>query len=131
MGRPAKALRVSSEEGRTHGSGRTLTEATGLPKTTVHRYLSLCTRIFKLSNDPFFIDLDGLQDQLLSRGFTRIDVAEQGDAFEAMPFENLGGDKENDAAPANPQSLDFSSLDAYRPIVERAPDPQIAEAQRR
>ncbi len=31
----------------------------------------------------------------------------------------------------NPQSLDFASLDAYRPIIERAPDPQVAEAQRR
>src|SRR5204863_280882 len=27
--------------------------------------------------------------------------------------------------------LDFGSLDAFRPIVERAPDPEVAEVQRR
>jgi len=52
----------SKPKGRTHWSGRALAEATGLSKTTVHRYLSLFgvqphrTRSFKLSNDPFFIE---------------------------------------------------------------------------
>jgi putative transposase len=55
------ALR-SKPKGRTHWSGRALAGATGLSKTTVHRYLSLFgvqphrTRTFKLSNDPFFIE---------------------------------------------------------------------------
>jgi len=49
-------------KGKTHWSSRGLAEATGLSKTTVHRYLSLFgvqphrTRSFKLSNDPFFIE---------------------------------------------------------------------------
>jgi transposase len=55
------ALR-SRPNGKTHWSRRGLAEATGLSKSTVHRYLTLFglqpqrTRSFKLSTDPFFIE---------------------------------------------------------------------------
>ena len=48
--------------GKTHWSRRGLAEATGISKSTVHRYLTLFglqphrTRSFKLSTDPFFIE---------------------------------------------------------------------------
>src|SRR5947199_7514483 len=58
--------------------------------------------------------------------FTHLDVSEQ---------ESITEDDETipKSALHTPHrfSLDFSSLDPFRPIVERAPDPQIAEAQRR
>jgi hypothetical protein len=49
-------------QGRTHWSSRSLGDATGLSKSTVHRYLSLFgvqphrSRSFKLSTDAFFIE---------------------------------------------------------------------------
>jgi len=52
----------SRPKGKTHWSRRGLAEATGLSKSTVHRYLTLFglqphrTRSFKLSTDPFFIE---------------------------------------------------------------------------
>src|SRR6185503_5599222 len=52
----------SRPQGKTHWSRRGLAEATGLSKSTVHRYLRLFglqphrTRSFKLSTDPFFIE---------------------------------------------------------------------------
>src|SRR5690606_27305095 len=48
--------------GKTHWSRRSLADETGLPKSTVHRYLTLFglqphrSKSFKLSNDPFFIE---------------------------------------------------------------------------
>lgn len=48
--------------GRTHWSQRALADATGLSKSTVHRYLALFglqphrSKSFKLSNDPLFIE---------------------------------------------------------------------------
>ena len=48
--------------GKTHWSRRSLADATGLSKSTVHRYLTLFglqphrSKNFKLSNDPFFIE---------------------------------------------------------------------------
>jgi transposase len=55
------ALRTRPK-GKTHWSRRGLADATGLSKSTVHRYLTLFglqphrTRSFKLSTDPFFIE---------------------------------------------------------------------------
>jgi transcription-repair coupling factor (superfamily II helicase) len=62
-------------------------------------------------NDPFFVSWPDLLAQLAAEQITAIRVAEV---------------EEADAA--NPQ---FQSLDAFRPLGERVPDPQIAEAQRR
>jgi putative transposase len=52
----------SRPKSKTHWSRRSLSEATGLSTTTVHRYLTLFgvqphrSRSFKLSTDPFFIE---------------------------------------------------------------------------
>jgi transcription-repair coupling factor (superfamily II helicase) len=61
-------------------------------------------------NDPFFISLTDFLDQLDRKAMTRIEVSE---------------------ADTGAQASVFSSLEAFRPLGERAPDPQIAEAQRR
>ena len=62
-------------------------------------------------NDPFFIPWTDFLTQLAAKQITAIRVAEA-----------------EEADTANPQ---FQNLDAFRPLGERAPDPQIAEAQRR
>ena len=62
-------------------------------------------------NDPFFIPWTDFLTQLAAKQITAIRVAEA-----------------EEADTANPQ---FQNLDAFRPLSERAPDPQIAEAQRR
>jgi transcription-repair coupling factor (superfamily II helicase) len=68
--------------------------------------------------DPFFISWPDFLADLIRRGFTSAELVE---------------DLETDAA--NPQSaicdLQFDSLEAFRPLAERAPEPPVAEAQRR
>ncbi|HEU0010040.1 MAG TPA: transcription-repair coupling factor [Verrucomicrobiae bacterium] len=66
--------------------------------------------------DPFFIGWEGFQKGLAAQGMTTIRLSE--DAMDE-PFE---------PALATPH---FQSLDAFRPITDRAPDPTVAEAQRR
>jgi len=61
--------------------------------------------------DPFFISWPDFLVDLNRRRFTSVELAEAVDTAEA-----------------NPQ---FENLDAFRPLAERAPEPQIAEAQRR
>jgi transcription-repair coupling factor (superfamily II helicase) len=76
-------------------------------------------------NDPFFISWDEFQEQMRANGMSVLELREEAEAsvMESPP----------DGAPSMPPSsiLAFSSLDAFRPLGERAPDPQIAEAQRR
>jgi transcription-repair coupling factor (superfamily II helicase) len=66
------------------------------------------------SGDPFFISWPDFLTALHQRGFTSIELAETGPA--------------GTPDPATPM---FASLDAFRPLAEHAPEPQIAEAQRR
>jgi transcription-repair coupling factor (superfamily II helicase) len=61
-------------------------------------------------DDPFFIPWTDFLDQLDRKAMTRLEVSD---------------------ADVGVQALAFSSLDAFRPLGERAPDPQVAEAQRR
>ena len=60
-------------------------------------------------DDPFFISWPDFLIELHRRGFTSVELT----------------DGELDGVPL------FASLDAFRPLAERAPEPQIAEAQRR
>ncbi len=66
--------------------------------------------------DPFFIPWASFQEQAEQRGMTRLEVSEA-------------------EADTTPQSAlpapRFESLDAFRPLAERAPEPAVAEAQRR
>ena len=69
-------------------------------------------------DDPFFISWPDLLVDLNRRNFTSIEIFEDAENGEANPQSEI----------ANPQ---FKNLDAFRPLAERAPEPQIAEAQRR
>jgi len=68
------------------------------------------------AGDPFFIAWEEFRQRLIERGMTTIDLTE--DAVETS----------GTALPPNPQ---FASLDSFRPITDRAPDPHVAETQRR
>jgi transcription-repair coupling factor (superfamily II helicase) len=69
-------------------------------------------------DDPFFISWPDLLVDLNRRNFTSVELFEDAENGEANP----------QSAIHNPQ---FENLDAFRPLAERAPEPQIAEAQRR
>jgi transcription-repair coupling factor (superfamily II helicase) len=97
-------------------------------------------------NDPFFIPWTDFLVELNRRGLTSVELDE-----EKMPIQTGWGERSSgrsltktdprepndnqmfaaareDARPTGPN---FTSLDAFRPLGERAPDPQVAEAQRR
>jgi transcription-repair coupling factor (superfamily II helicase) len=63
------------------------------------------------ADDPLHIAWPDFLTELHRRGFVPVELAEENESAES--------------------SLPFSSLDAFRPLAERAPEPQIAEAQRR
>ncbi|MDD5139977.1 MAG: transcription-repair coupling factor [Verrucomicrobiales bacterium] len=69
-------------------------------------------------NDLFFISWADFLVELNRRGFTPVEIFEDADT----------GRADQQSAIRNPQ---FESLDAFRPLAERAPEPQVAEAQRR
>ncbi len=68
-------------------------------------------------NDPFYVPFDQALTKAQEKGLCRLEVYEDDIAVEENITESL--------------HLDLASLDAFRPIVERAPDPQVSEAQRR
>ena len=81
--------------------------------------------------DPFFIGWDRLQTEAVARGLTVISLEETSDAAETIviPAQQMNGpDEDEPAALALPL---FQSLEAFRPLSERAPEPPVAEAQRR
>ncbi len=69
-------------------------------------------------NDPFFISWGDFLIELNQRGFTSVELDENAKTGEAIPHSEF----------RNPH---FENLDAFRPLGERAPDLQVAEAQRR
>jgi transcription-repair coupling factor (superfamily II helicase) len=70
------------------------------------------------SADPFHIAWPDFLADLSRRDFTSVELTGDVETGDANP----------QFAVRNPQ---FDSLDAFRPLAERAPEPQIAEAQRR
>ncbi|HEX7617584.1 MAG TPA: transcription-repair coupling factor, partial [Verrucomicrobiae bacterium] len=68
--------------------------------------------------DPFFISWPDFLIELNRCGFSSVELAEDAEPGEAIPQSEI----------CNPH---FDSLDAFRPLAERAPEPQVAEAQRR
>lgn len=68
-------------------------------------------------DDPFHVTWDAFQTEISSRGMKMVEAFEN-DAQE-VEFEN------------SDQDLRIQSLDAFRPIGEQAPEPHIAEAQRK
>ncbi len=65
-------------------------------------------------DDPFFIGWEEFQRDLAARGMTPLALTDE----IRNPHSAFG-------------NLQFNSLDAFRPLGEHAPEPQIAEAQRR
>lgn len=83
------------------------------------------------AEDPFFIAWEDFRRELDRGGITRIELSES-DATGApvsdparIPLAMAQRAGSEIGAPF------FASLDAFRPLADRAPDPQIAEAQRR
>jgi transcription-repair coupling factor (superfamily II helicase) len=70
------------------------------------------------ADDLFFISWPDFLTELSRRNFASIELFEDTETGEANP----------QSESRNPK---FDSLDAFRPLAERAPEPQIAEAQRR
>ncbi len=90
--------------------------------------------------DPFFISWLGFQDLLRAQNRTVVEIEEAEAEFQlaeppdrteiAEPCPGLSLTECTANSRACPV-LGFSNLDAYRPLAERAPEPQVAEAQRR
>ncbi len=91
--------------------------------------------------DPFFISWTEFQEAVEERGMTALELSEitEAERFgrETLEDELESGEGEpslefqpgQDVSPAG--ELRFQSLEIYRPIGDRPPEPQIAEAQRK
>lgn len=80
-------------------------------------------------NDPFFIEWDELLDVAQQRQWTILQLHEQEDEAELASPE-IDSELMRSETPDS-ISLNCASLEAFRPLAERLPEPQIAEAQRR
>jgi transcription-repair coupling factor (superfamily II helicase) len=74
--------------------------------------------------DPFYISWEKFKDDATRRGMTLLS-AKEGES-DLLETPDLSEGPEGEELP-----LPFQNLDAYRPLVERLPEPQVAEAQRR
>ena len=89
--------------------------------------------------DPFFISWPDFLVELRHRGFTSVELngdeaptqTRWGEAPDEPSLEDGQSLASAARGDARPTSLIFASLDAFRPLAERALEPQIAEAQRR
>lgn len=66
------------------------------------------------ANDPFFVSWEQFRDEARERGATLLELSETGEE-----------------GPSDCLNLQFSGMDAFRPLAERPVEPQIAEVQRR
>ncbi len=88
------------------------------------------------ADDLFFISWPDFLTELDQRGMARLNVSDadeqlpprRGEAPDEPLCDNEQTAAHEDARPTTPL---FTSLDAFRPLGERAPEPQVAEAQRR
>jgi len=87
------------------------------------------------AGDPLFVRWEELRGQIRAGGLTVLEVgeglvAEAGAASSAAPLvENA---EQGDLDSVGPSfNLELASLDAFRPLAERPPELQVAEAQRR
>jgi transcription-repair coupling factor (superfamily II helicase) len=69
-------------------------------------------------HDPFYVSWQDFLAELNRRSLTSVEVAEEAESSETVPH-------------STPRAPQFASLDAFRPLAERAPEPPIAEARRR
>ena len=80
-------------------------------------------------NDPFFIAWEDFQQQLAANGMSVVTLDDSAASDELLTPVSV--DDGSLVPPSAFRAPHFQSLDAFRPIVERAPDPQVVEAQRR
>ena len=83
------------------------------------------------AGDPFLISWTDFLAELDQRGMARLELS---DADVGVPALACAPDRlkpEPQLAEPEPGTPLFTSLEAFRPLGERAPEPQIAEAQRR
>jgi transcription-repair coupling factor (superfamily II helicase) len=71
-------------------------------------------------HDPFLVRWEDFQQKASAKGMTLVNLAE------AEP-----GPETDSEGESQPDLLSFQSLDAFRPLTDRAPEPAVAEAQRR
>ena len=84
------------------------------------------------ADDPFFIPWPTLLEELERRGLARVDVSERDAARGARSSNSARTEPTTDqGAEAARGAPTFASLETFRPLTGRTPDPQIAEAQRR
>ncbi len=81
------------------------------------------------ADDPFFISWAEFQEAIGERKQTSVEISEAEGAPVSDPAQIQS--ISNEHAGSEIGAPIFASLDAFRPLGERAPDPQIAEAQRR
>jgi transcription-repair coupling factor (superfamily II helicase) len=81
--------------------------------------------------DPFFISWPDFLAELNRRGFTSVELS--GDILDGAPNSGSAGNLTPENELAEPEFVVplFASLDAFRPLAERAPELPVAEAQRR
>jgi transcription-repair coupling factor (superfamily II helicase) len=83
--------------------------------------------------DPFFTGWTTIQSNAVSRGMTLLQVLETQLSysptaeFEVLSKRQISPDIAAPSAPA----ADLQSLEAFRPLADRAPEPQVAQAQRK
>jgi transcription-repair coupling factor (superfamily II helicase) len=88
--------------------------------------------------DPFFISWENFLAELDQRGMTRVDLDEGGDGNGAVWSSGFSRQEPPEGGTPNEQRAEpvlgaplFSSLEAFRPLPDRAPEPPVAETQRR
>ena len=82
-------------------------------------------------DDPFFIPWNDFLAQLDRKAMTRLEVSDAGIGVRASACSPDKLKLELQRAELEFDAPIFPSLDTFRPLGERAPDPQVAEAQRR
>jgi transcription-repair coupling factor (superfamily II helicase) len=86
-------------------------------------------------NDPFFLDWTEVLAQLKTKEMTVMAVSEEESPSDEPTLteapDTTTTDFSHGSRITHHVKLPFSSLDAFRPLGERSPEPQIAEAQRR
>ena len=83
------------------------------------------------AGDPFFIAWEEFLAAAEQRGVIRLELTEGELALPLTPALSPGERENHGQSAGAPISVDFRNLDAFRPLATRAPEPQIAEAQRR
>ncbi|HKI71572.1 MAG TPA: hypothetical protein VKA81_04285, partial [Verrucomicrobiae bacterium] len=87
------------------------------------------------TDDPFFVSWKEFQHRLAQQGMTSLEVCGAEIPASEPDLSDANAASSDSEQPGTsdplPVLLPFSSLDAFRPLGDRAPEPQIAETQRR